>query len=308
MKAVTFSFFITTYNRLDDLRISLNSLEEFLERPDIECLICDDASTDGTSAFIRDNYPKIRLFTNTKKKGLIHNRNALLREVCGQYAISIDDDLNFISSNVLQIIENHFVEYPKCGVLGFRVFWGKNEPSHKQTNETHRRVKDFIGCAHAFKMEAWRDIPEYPEWFIFYGEENYASYQFFKHDWEIHYVPQVLGHHRVDMKARRSNTKDFFWRQRRALRAGWYVYFMCLPLNNALKLWLYSIWYQLKKHLAKGRFYILPIMILAFVDLVKNSLKILREENRLTKEEFKRYQSLPNIPVYWTPKRLNNAK
>jgi hypothetical protein len=36
-------------------------------------------------------------------------------------------------------------------------------------------VKSFVGCGHAWRMKAWHEIPNYPEWFEFYGEENYAS-------------------------------------------------------------------------------------------------------------------------------------
>jgi hypothetical protein len=64
-------------------------------------------------------------------------------------------------------------------------------------------MKSFAGGAHAWRMSAWRQIPDYPSWFIFHGEEDFAAYEMFKKRLEIHYLPSVLVHHRVDLKARK---------------------------------------------------------------------------------------------------------
>jgi len=306
MEEITFSFFISTYNRVEDLKYTLKHLEPLLQSLKVECLICDDASTDGTSEFLNAHYPHLRLFKNEEHKGYIYSRNFLLTQVKGQYAISMDDDLNFISSNVLAIIKAYFESKPKCAVQGFRVFWGKEEPIAKHTSQIAMQVRNFVGCAHAFRMKAWKEIPEYPEWFVFYGEENYASFQFFKNNWEIHYVPEVLGHHRVDMKARKKNTKDFITRQRRALRAGWYVNFIFLPVLVALRFWFYSIWAQLKNHVLKGHLKILVILPLVFVDLFRNLPRVFNRNYRLSAEEYVRYKNLPPIPIYWTPSIKDN--
>ena len=101
----TFSILITTKNRLEDLKVTLQKIAHLLEREDVECMIYDDASTDATVAFLKENYPNIQLFTNTISKGLIHNRNYLLNNCKGSFAISLDDDSNFMTENSLEIID-----------------------------------------------------------------------------------------------------------------------------------------------------------------------------------------------------------
>src|SRR6478609_6015743 len=118
---IKFSILITTKNRLEDLIITLQKVVHLLERDDVECLIYDDASEDNTSEFLEKNYPNIKLFKNKKSKGLIHNRNYLINNCKGDFAISIDDDLHFITENPLEQIEKYFFENPKCSLISFRI-------------------------------------------------------------------------------------------------------------------------------------------------------------------------------------------
>ena len=68
-----FSILITTKNRLEDLIFTLQKIQHLLDREDLECLICDDGSTDETAIFIKENYPEIYLIQNDVSKGLIFN-------------------------------------------------------------------------------------------------------------------------------------------------------------------------------------------------------------------------------------------
>lgn len=300
-----FSILITTKNRKDDLVFTLLKINHLLVREDVACIICDDGSEDGTTAFIEANYPKILLIRNEKSKGLIYSRNRLLSLVDSEYAISIDDDLHFITQNPLEIIEKAFHKDPKIALLGFRVFWNLKEPKVTFSEEHSHRMKSFVGCGHVWRMKAWREIPNYPDWFVFYGEEDFASYQLFKKNWEIHYLPEVLVNHRVDIKARKKNT-DYTLRLRRSLRSGWYLYFLFYPIQYIPRRLLYSIWIQLKTKVFKGDFKALKALILAFFDLVISIPKIIKNANRLSLKEFKNYQNLEDTKLYWNPKE--NAK
>ena len=72
-----FSILITTRNRLDDLKITLNKLNRFINNLDVEFIICDDGSTDCTLGFLKANYPKIKLIRNEKSRGLIFSRKQI---------------------------------------------------------------------------------------------------------------------------------------------------------------------------------------------------------------------------------------
>jgi glycosyltransferase involved in cell wall biosynthesis len=297
-----FSILITTKNRLTDLVFTLDKIKPLLDRKDVDCLICDDGSTDGTASFLQMKYPEIQLIQNSKSQGLIYSRNRLLHLTSTEFAISLDDDAHFISENPLESIRNHFEKNVNCSLLALRIFWGLEDPVFKSSTEKPNQVQGFVGCAHVWRMEAWRSIPNYPAWFIFYGEENFASYQLFKKNWEIHYLPAVLVHHRVDVKSRKNNA-DYVVRSRRALRAGWYLFFLFYPIKTIPRKMAYSLWMQFRLKVFKGDFKALQAILLAVLDLVWNMPRILKNSNRLTEKEYEAYNQLPETKIYWHPEK-----
>lgn len=298
----TFSILITTKNRLTDLVITLEKIQYLLNREDVVCLICDDGSTDGTAQYLRTNCPEIHLIQNSKSYGLIYSRNRLLSMVTTDFAISLDDDLHFITQNPLELIQDFFKYNQDAAVLSFRIFWNKNEPTTIETSEKSVLMQSYAGGAHAFRMKAWSEIPNYPDWFIFYGEENFASYQLFKKNWRIYYLPEVLVNHRVDVKARKNND-DYTIRLRRALRSGWYLFFLFYPLKTIPRKMAYSLWIQFKQKVFKGDFKALKAIVLALFDLLWNMPRILKNANRLTPIEYNKYNQLAETKIYWQPEK-----
>lgn len=294
----SFSILITTKNRKNDLNFTLHKIQHLLDREGVLCLICDDGSTDGTYQFIQDNYPKIQLIQNSKSEGLIYSRNRLMDLVTTEFAISIDDDLHFITQNPLKIINEIFDKNSKVALLSFRIFWNVEEPKNTNCDEVSHRIKSFAGGANVWRMSAWKDIPNYPAWFVFYGEEDFASYQLFKKGWEVHYLPEVLVNHRVDLKSRKKD-KDYSLRLQRSLRSGWYLYFLFYPFSVIPKKIAYSIWIQLKSKVFKGDLIVLKAIILAIFDLLFSIPKIIKNANRLSLEEYKIYQKLEKTKLYW---------
>lgn len=302
MQNSSFSILITTKNRKKDLIFTLGKIQYLLEKENVNCIVCDDGSTDGTFLFVQENFPKINLLRNDKSKGLIYSRNKMMNLVTTEFAISIDDDLHFITQNPIEIIEKVFNENPKIGLLGFRIFWGLQEPKTINSDEVSYRMKSFVGCGHVWRMSAWHDIPNYPAWFIFYGEEDFASYQLFKKKWEVYYLPEVLVNHRVDVKSRKGNA-DYYTRLQRSLRAGWYLYFLFYPKKKIPRKMVYSLWIQFKLKVFKGDFKALGAITLAFLDLALSFPKIIKNSNRLTQNEYDLYNKLPETKIYWRPEK-----
>ena len=176
----TFSILITTKNRLADLAFTLSKIKYLLKEDVVECVVFDDGSVDGTHDYVKENFPEVQLHSNAVSKGYIFCRNKMLNETQADYAISLDDDAHFVTENPLESIQKYFEENAQCGLLALRIFWGLEEPVSILSDGKPNRVQGFVGCAHAWRMKAWHDIPNYPEWFVFYGEESFASYQLFK--------------------------------------------------------------------------------------------------------------------------------
>ncbi|MES2780139.1 MAG: glycosyltransferase family A protein [Bacteroidota bacterium] len=298
--SIRFSILITTHNRCSELLYTLSTLSLLLNREDVECIVCDDGSSDDTFNLVQQLHPTIKLIHNLRSIGLIGSRNKLLAMARGQYSISLDDDAHFLSEHPLEHIEQTFQTIPDCGVIAFRIYWGKAAPLHTKTNELPERVKGFVGCGHAWNMEAWRSIPEYPTWFVFYGEEDFAAYHLFKKKWQIRYVPNILIQHRVNVTERKHQS-DYRIRLRRSLRAGWFLMLLFFPWNTIPRRWMHSFLTQLKKRTFNGDFPGTIAILQAMADMVIYLPKIITHTSKLTPQEFEHYTKLKDTPIYWNP-------
>lgn len=297
MEQVKFSILISTRNRRADLLLTLQKIRPLLDRNDTECVVFDDGSTDGTFEMVRLDFPNVKLQRNETAKGYIFCRNRMLDETRAGFAVSLDDDAHFLSENPLAEIENYFDANPQTGVIAFRIYWGKTPPANTRTTQMPQRVKAFVGCGHAWRMEAWRDIPAYPEWFGFYGEEEFASFELFKKRWHVSYLPQILIQHRVEMALRKS-WPEFNFRYRRSLRSGWHNYFLFYPIPKIPKHFAYSFAMQLKK-MVKGDFKVVVPVFYALADVVAAIPKYAKNRNGLNRDQFAAYKKLPDTKLYW---------
>jgi glycosyltransferase involved in cell wall biosynthesis len=294
-----FAIFISTKNRKDDLLLTLHKIAPLLD--DVQCVVFDDGSTDGTSEAIQKNFPQITLKRNAVSRGYMFCRNAMLNETDADFAISLDDDAHFLSVNPLEDISVHFNNNPNCGVIAFRIFWGKDAPETTATSDVAVSVKGFVGCGHAWRLAAWRSIPNYPEWFRFYGEEHFAALQLFKKGFTADYLPGVLVQHRVNMQARRKNTADTTARFRNALRADWYNYFLFYPILTIPRKMAYSLKTQFSTKIFNGQPQLFPALAAALWDLLRNMPRIIRNRNALDKNAYRTYMKLPGTKIFWKP-------
>lgn len=300
MTSYKFAILITTKNRIEELLKTLKEIDHLLVRDDVECIIWDDGSTDDTYHTIEKKYPDIRIYRNERSKGLIYSRNRLLSETTAKYAISLDDDLHFITRNPLELIEDFFLRHQDCAVISFRIFWSTIAPTSTEHYEAVEQVRNFAGGAHVWRMDIWRSIPDYPEWFIFYGEEEFASYQLYRQKKAIYYVPDILCHHRVNLKERKKQ-KDYIIRLRRSLRSGWYLYALFHPFRVIPKNLAYSLWQQLKLRVFKGDLKALIAIFQAIGDVIINIPRLIKNRSALSLKEFKEITKLPNAKLYWKP-------
>jgi len=298
-----FALHIATKNRIKDLKITLFRMVHIIDNSQLEIVIFDDGSTDGTFEIIKKEFPNIKLYRNDISRGYMYCRNKMLNETKAEFAITLDDDANFLTENPLKIIEDYFKNNSNCGAIATRIYWNDVEPIHFQTHQESQQVQGFVGCGHVWRMKAWRDIPDYPEWYQFYGEEIFASMQLYKKGWEVHYVPQLFIHHRVNLKSRGLNNKDTLVRYKNALRADWLNYLIFLPLTKIPIKFAYSLWMQLKNKVFKGNLKIVKPLFQAKFDVFKSIPKVLKNRNPFTVAEFEGYYKLTPTKIFWNPKK-----
>ncbi len=108
---------ITTYNRVERLKGSLpnllNALGELPIPEDVEILVVNNASTDGTRSYL-DSFTEnqIRVIHNSINQGMLGNLNVCALNAKGRYVWCLgDDDLVFDGAieEILTVIKNHDV-------------------------------------------------------------------------------------------------------------------------------------------------------------------------------------------------------
>ena len=95
------SVVVPTYNRLPLLRETIGSiLAQAI--PELEIIVVDDASTDGTEEYFRQNLiPEVIYIRNPSRCGIVAiNRNIALRQARGTYVAFCDDDDIWISGKL----------------------------------------------------------------------------------------------------------------------------------------------------------------------------------------------------------------
>ena len=90
------SIYITTFNRCLLLQRALNSVLS-QTYTNIEILIVDDASTDGTKEHVNKNFndSRIQYFLLPKNKGACHARNIGINQAKGEFITGLDSDDTF---------------------------------------------------------------------------------------------------------------------------------------------------------------------------------------------------------------------
>lgn len=296
------SLLIATRDRKEELLRTLRVMLPSMPQQH-EIIVFDDGSADGTSEAAAQAYPAVRLVRRSVAGGYIAARNRLLADARGDFALSLDDDAEIVTQDFAARVFRHFAENPLCAALAFSIYWGKEFPPNAAPHrEGAYRVKSFVGCGHVWRMEAWQSIPPYPEWFEFHGEEDYAALHLLKSGWEVHYLPEVVVHHRVDHETRRADRSQ--WRYRRQLRAGIALMLLFYPLRALPRRLAYSYWTQLRLRLLREHnFRALVSLGWVFLNIIWKLPRIVRERTPLTWREWEEWRQLAPAIIYWEPEK-----
>lgn len=102
------SVIIPTYNRLSSLPRAIESVLAQTLIPDEICVV-DDGSSDGSAAFIRQQYPQVKVITQTNK-GVSAARNTGIANTAGSWLAFLDSDDEWLPTKLelqMQLLSNN---------------------------------------------------------------------------------------------------------------------------------------------------------------------------------------------------------
>lgn len=142
------SVIIPTYNRKE---IVVDAIVSVLNQDykDFEVIVIDDGSTDGTTQYLLNRFPDIRLITQ-KNKGVSNARNIGIVAAKGNYIAFLDSDDRWLANKLTRQIQ-YIKKYPDYNICHTEEIWYRNgirvNPMKKhQDSAEDLFLKSLKGC------------------------------------------------------------------------------------------------------------------------------------------------------------------
>ena len=117
---VDVSIIVVGTNERELIRNCLNSISRSRTKYQVETILVDNASTDGTSSMASSNFKNIILLHNQKKIGYIQNNNLAMRIAKGRYIMLINSDIE-LHDDTVEVMVKFMDRYPKAAVSTCRL-------------------------------------------------------------------------------------------------------------------------------------------------------------------------------------------
>jgi glycosyltransferase involved in cell wall biosynthesis len=166
------SIIITTKNRKNQLRSALASALQ--QTGDIEVIVLDDGSTDGTAEMVREEFPQVLLERSDSSRGYVQQRNRGAALASGDVIFSIDDDAEFSAPS---IVDNTLALFsmPQIGGVTITCIEPHKDSIPRQLPPDSKSIwitDSFIGTAYAMRRDLFLKLGGYRGDFIHQGEEQ----------------------------------------------------------------------------------------------------------------------------------------
>lgn len=114
-----FSLLILTHNRLEAVEQCFTSLDATMLRDDVETLVLDNFSTDGTREYLQalPGYPGASLFCKSENVGVAAGRAFLLSMATGERIVFLDSDTVIVDQRWLDDMDR-VLDNEAVGVVG----------------------------------------------------------------------------------------------------------------------------------------------------------------------------------------------
>jgi len=195
---------ILSFNRSIAIKESLTKIFE-QNYTNIEVIVVDNASSDGTPSMIADLFPSINLLSLDKNIG-IDGYNKGMKIIKGECILILDDD-SYPDTDTIAYGVNYLLENPEIGALTFNIF---NNALQKSETLTFKQTNPYLfhGCGTLFRKTTLDKVGGYdPDYFLYYNEIDLAI-RCYNNNIQIKYIPNKIVFHNSLIKT--SNTyKDY---------------------------------------------------------------------------------------------------
>lgn len=222
------SVVIVSWNAKSYLLQCLESVLRQVPPDQLEVIVVDNASSDGSPDAVRDNYPSVNLICNSGNDGFAKGNNIGISRSTGDYLFLINSDV-VVSEGCFEKLIQHMDEHPQVGMLGPKIFGADGKiqrncmayPSlwnmlcralaldalfprsrlfggHFLTFwnfEDTRQVDVINGCFWVLRRSAMEEVGLLDERFFMYGEDVDWCRRFTHKGWRLVYFAEADALH-----------------------------------------------------------------------------------------------------------------
>lgn len=203
-------------------------LEKFLPSvynstyPNVEFIIGDNASTDDSIVFVKENYPQIRIIKNTENLGFAGGYNKVLEHIDAEYFVLLNSDVEVTANWIEPVVEmmeraDYVAAQPKIRSFhqkdsfehagaagGFMDSYGfpfcRGRILHEVEQDlgqydTEAEVFWATGAALFIKSSVWRSMNGFDADFFAHMEEIDLCWRIKRQGYKIGYCPNSIIYH-----------------------------------------------------------------------------------------------------------------
>ena len=218
------SIIIVSYNTADLIAACLQSLESGFSGKR-EIFVVDNASTDGSADFIRDNFPSINLISNPVNRGFAAANNQGLSECRGKYVFFLNPD-TVVMPGAMDKAVSYMDKNINVGLAGVRIVnpdgTKQESVSYRYPSETYTRgdlkeLKGAIACVLGAAMIARREclkiVGGFDDDFFLYGEDQDLCLRIRRQGHEIGYADASVVVH-ISGQSERQTPLAALWKKK----------------------------------------------------------------------------------------------
>ncbi|MBI3697094.1 MAG: glycosyltransferase [Acidobacteria bacterium] len=210
------SVVIPNWNGKDLLEKYLPSVVTALQgNPENEILVVDNASTDGSAAFLRERFPQVRVLELDRNLGFGGGSNAGMRTARHDIVVLLNSDMR-VEPGFLQPLVEGFRD-PRVFAVSAQIFFTDPSKVREETGLTEglwiegrlhvrhiidERVRALFptfyagGGSSAYDRRKLLELGGFdPLYEPFYLEDADLSYMAWKRGWTVHYQPRSVVYH-----------------------------------------------------------------------------------------------------------------
>ena len=233
------SIIIVNWNRVDDMRETLDSLKN-QTYSNYEIVVVDNGSSDGSIEVFECDYPYVNLVKLDNNVGCEEGFNIGMQNSKGDIFYYLDSDAS-LSNDILELTALAFLEDNKLGILEPRVINPHNSLILNEPKNWPLK-NSFIGCAVAIRKQLIDEIGNRPSEYFIYTSEADLCIRVVDTDYKIRHNKNMLAFHRESPKKRLSS-KFYYYYTRNGIWLIWKFY----PFLPALQETLIHISYNFLK-------------------------------------------------------------